>query len=91
MFKWLSKFFRRMKKCKHQWKTVRVINYVRYRDNREHFESMCTKCGTTCEHTELISTGSWSGYNGIPCHSIRCKVCNMHTVVAGDGKATFLC
>ena len=90
MFKWLSRFFRQMKKCRHQWKAIRVINYVRYRDSREHLESKCIKCGLTCDHPALIDTGSWSGHDGLPRHSVRCKICNMHTVVSGEGKARFL-
>ena len=40
MIKWLKKLFHR-----HEWQTVQVINYQKYRDSRYHHEKICKKCG----------------------------------------------
>lgn len=97
MFKWLSNIISRMKKafsrgvCNHDWKPVRVINYMYYRDNRYHYEAQCAKCGITCNHPDLVDTGCWSGHDGKPRHMMMCKCCGMKDISYTSGRAKYLC
>lgn len=91
MFKWFTRLFKKNRACKHDWSAMQVTNYMRYKDNRRHYESVCRKCGATCDHQELLHTGAWTEVSGAPHYMVRCKVCGMSSIEKSLAKAQFYC